>query len=284
MIAVVQRPFPPLAEKTHRLRSAILISLFVFSFLYIFKPFGLAGVKGNLILVTAAYGLITLTILLITQFLFPVLFQKHYDDQKWTVGKEILQTMSNVLLIAIGNFLLSCYLNFFSWSIDTFVLFVGFTFAIGIIPVTIQALVRQNIHHRRNAKAGSDDNRVIADRKAPSDSRFLIKISREDDEADFQAKAEDILAVESCGNYIEIHRKEGKPILIRKSLISTERNLPIDFFRTHRSWIVNLPLVSHVDGNARGYILSFKNASIKVPVSRSKLNDFDAKLKSLSKG
>ena len=103
MIAVVQRPFPPLAEKTHRLRSVFLISLFVFSFLYIFKPFGLAGVKGNLILVTAAYGLITLTILLITQFLFPVLFQKHYDDQKWTVGKEKLPPGTYFYILHLNN-------------------------------------------------------------------------------------------------------------------------------------------------------------------------------------
>ncbi|HKK38241.1 MAG TPA: LytTR family DNA-binding domain-containing protein [Cryomorphaceae bacterium] len=284
MSGVFQRPFPPLAEKSHRLRSAFLIAFFVFGFLYLFKPFGLSEVQGGLLLVTALYGLITLIILLLTQLLFPILFKQYYKEQKWTVGKEIFQSMANVLLIAIGNFLLSCYLGFFPWSVDTFLLFVGFTFAIGIIPVTIQALVRQNIYHRRNARAVIDDNRAIAERQKHSTSASIVSISREDGEEAFQAEAEDILAIESSGNYIEVHRSEGKPVLIRKSLSATQRGLPEEFFRTHRSWIVNLPLVNHVEGNARGYVLSFENASIEVPVSRSKLGDFDTKLKALSKG
>lgn len=284
MIGVFQRPFPPLIEASQRLKSALLIAFFVFGFLYLFKPFGLSEVQGSLLLVTALYGLITLIILLFTQLLFPVLFEQYYNEQKWTVGKEIFQSMGNVLLIAIGNFLLSCYLDFFPWSVDTFLLFAGFTFAIGIIPVTVQALVRQNIYHRRNARAVIDDNRAIAERQKDPVSSSIVSISREDGEEAFHAEAADILAIESSGNYIEVHRSKGKPVLIRKSLSATEQELPQEFFRTHRSWIVNLPLVKHVDGNARGYVLSFENATVEVPVSRSKLGDFDTKLKALSKG
>jgi hypothetical protein len=282
MIGVLHRPFPPLSEKPQRLRSAFLIAFFVFGFLYIFKPFGLAGVEGNVLIVTAWYGLITLFFLLLTQLLFPVLFRTFYNDQKWTVGREIAQTMANVLLIAIGNFLLSCYLDFFSWSFETLMLFIGFTFAVGIIPVTIQALVRQNIYHRRNAKAVVDDNRVIAKRPPLSLYSTKLSISGEVGEEEFQGNAEEILAIESSGNYIEVHRKEGKPVLIRKSLNATEKLLPESFFRTHRSWIVNMNLINHVDGNARGYTLSFENSELLVPVSRGKLKEFDALLKAIA--
>jgi hypothetical protein len=281
MIRVSQRPFPPLAEKAQRLRSAFLIAFFVFGFLYTFKPFGLANIERSLLLVAALYGLITLSFLLVTQLVFPILFRSFYNDQKWTVGKEIAQSMGNLLLIAIGNFLLSCFLDFFPWSLDTFLLFVGFTFVIGIIPVAVQALIRQNIYHRRNAKAVIGDNQVIAKRQKYVPPAVTISISRHDGEA-FQASAEDILAIESSGNYIQVHRSEGKLILIRKSLNATEQELPKGFFRTHRSWIVNLPLVTHVGGNARGYNLSFENTSIEVPVSRAKLKAFDVELKKVS--
>jgi hypothetical protein len=222
--------------------------------------------------------LITLSFLLITQLVFPTLFGQFYNDQKWTVGKEIVHSMSNVLLIAVGNFLLSCYLNFFPWSFNTFLLFVGFTFAIGIIPVAIQVLIRQNIYHRRNAKAVVDDNQIIAERPQRASTASTIRITGEDGEEAFQGRAEDVLAIESSGNYIEIHGKEGKPVLIRKSLNATEQELPKGFFRTHRSWIVNLPLVNHVNGNARGYTLSFLNSNVAVPVSRGKLKAFDSEL------
>lgn len=284
MKGLFQRPFPPLAEKSQRFRSAFFIALFVFSFLYLFKPFGLSEVQGSLLLVTALYGLITLTILLLTQLLFPIFFKQYYNELQWTVGKEIFQSMANVLFIAIGNFLLSCYLGFFPWSVYTFVLFVGFTFAIGLIPVTVQALIRQNIYHQRHSKSGITDNRVIAERQKLNNPASTISILGEDGAEAFRAEEEEILAIESSGNYIEVHRSKGKPVLIRKSLNSTEEALPEEFFRTHRSWIVNLPRVSHVHGNARGYILSFENTEIEAPVSRSKLSDFDAKLKSLSRG
>ena len=284
MIHVFRRPFPPLADKPQRLQSAFLIALFVFGFLYVFEPFGLSHLGEPLLQVTALYGLITLSLLLVTQLVFPILFRPFYSDNRWTVGREIAQSMGNVLLISVGNFLLSCYLGFFPWSFDTFLLFVGFTFAIGIIPVAVQALIRQNIYHLRNPKAVIGDNQVIAERQKPLIPVATISISREDAEGAFQAAAEDILAIESSGNYIEVHRSKGKPVLIRKSLNATEQELSKDFFRTHRSWIVNLPRVTHVDGNARGYNLSFENASIEVPVSRAKLKEFDVELKAISMG
>ncbi|MGB6037571.1 MAG: LytTR family DNA-binding domain-containing protein [Cryomorphaceae bacterium] len=198
------------------------------------------------------------------------------------MGKEIVHSMGNVLLISVGNFLLSCYLDFFPWSVNTFLLFVGFTFAIGIIPVAIQALIRQNIYHRQNAKAVIDDNRIIAERQKRTPAASTIRISGEDGEEAFLASVDDVLAIESSGNYIEIHRKEGKPVLIRKSLNATEQELPKGFFRTHRSWIVNMSLVMHVAGNARGYTLSFLNSDVAAPVSRGKLKAFDSELQKVS--
>ncbi|MCZ4408233.1 LytTR family DNA-binding domain-containing protein [Cryomorphaceae bacterium 1068] len=282
MIRVLQRPFPPLVEKSQRLRSAFLIAFFVFGFLFVFKPFGLNQLEEGLLAVAALYGLVTLSFLLITQMIFPFLFGQFYNDQKWTVGREITHSMCNVLLIAVGNFLLSCYMDFFPWSFDTFILFVGFTFAIGIIPIAIQALVRQNIYHHRNVKAVFDDNRIIAERQGITLTSSILSISGEDGEVAFQGSAKDVLAIESSGNYIEIHRKEGKAVLIRKSLNATEQELPHGFFRTHRSWIVNMSLVNHVDGNARGYTLTFLHSEVVALVSRGKLKSFDSELKKTS--
>ncbi|MGB6037570.1 MAG: hypothetical protein WBG42_14950 [Cryomorphaceae bacterium] len=71
MNGVFQRPFPPLVERPQRLKSAFLIAFFVFGFLFVFEPFGLASLEEGLLVVSGLYGLITLSFLLITQFLFP---------------------------------------------------------------------------------------------------------------------------------------------------------------------------------------------------------------------
>ncbi|MEM9052319.1 MAG: LytTR family DNA-binding domain-containing protein [Bacteroidota bacterium] len=282
MSSILSKPFPALVEKKQRLRSAFLISLFVFGFLSIFKPFGISNVKGGFYIVTSLYGGITLVTLLLTQMVFPTVFSGHYDEQKWTVGREILHTMLNVLLIAIGNFLLSCLLEFFPWSLNTFLLFVGFTFAVGIIPVSIQVLIRQNVYHKRNQKAVKEDNEVIAQRAVTEEAKILITLKEDEGKGDFTVDSSEILAIESSGNYIDIHTSSNKPTTLRKTITSAAGELPSDYLRIHRSWIVNLKSISKVDGNARGYILQFENSQLTVPVSRSKLKEFDKRLAELS--
>jgi hypothetical protein len=281
MNSLLSKPFPAFSEKKDRIKSAALIGIFVFAFLSVFKPFGLSNVKGPIYLITALYGLITTGTLFVTQLLFPLLAEDFYSEKSWTVGREIAHTMANVLLIAIGNFGLSCWLGFFPWSTDTFLLFVGFTGAIGIIPVTIQVLIRQNIYHRRNAEAVKTDNAVIE--KRSNQESTTIRLSVEDSSEDFQAPSQQILALESSGNYIDIHEVDEQKTVIRKSITSAENELDEPFFRTHRSWIVNLSKISKVHGNARGYTLQFEKSSIEVPVSRTKLKSFDQKLAEISR-
>lgn len=265
--------------RNQRLRSAVLIGFFVFLFLYVFRPFGLANVKGSLLFVTFLYGMVTFAILLITQLGAPLVLRSFYDESKWTVGKEIIQSMANILIIAIGNFLLSAFLEFFPWSTKTFLLFLGFTLAVGILPVTVQVLVRQNLHHRRNKAAVDHDNLLLSERAAISRAEGpSIYIKSEDGKIAFQGKASEIIALSSSGNYVEVFKKEEKPLLVRNALSTIEKDLPEFFFRTHRSWVVNLENISHVEGNARGYTVIFDESHPAVPVSRNKLKEFDAAL------
>lgn len=40
--------------------------------------------------------------------------------------------------------------------------------------------------------------------------------------------------------YVEIHRKEGLPLIVRESMNAWEEKLPAQFLRIHRSYIINL--------------------------------------------
>jgi len=273
------KPFPALKSEIHRFRSALLIGAFVFLFLYVFKPFGLSNVKGSLPLVTGLYGLITFICLIITQVMAPKVFTGFYDETNWTVGKEMFQSMANILLIAMGNFLLSAYLEFFPWSRNTFLLFIGFTLAVGIIPVTVQVLLRQNHYHRKNAQAVEKDNRLISQKQSRTQSAQQVLIRGEDGKIGFEGPADEVLAIGSSGNYVEVYGPRPKSILVRNSLSTVSEELPGFFFRTHRSWVVNMEKISHVDGNARGYVVKFKDSQTEVPVSRSNLKAFDQALR-----
>jgi DNA-binding LytR/AlgR family response regulator len=68
---------------------------------------------------------------------------------------------------------------------------------------------------------------------------------------------DDILYVKADGDYIVIHKADGKTLMTLMTLKSLEKQLPYDrFCRTHRSWIVNVDKVHGirdgkllVDGN-----------------------------------
>lgn len=163
MLQLLKQPFPALSEFRHRLMSSLLFGLFVFLFLYIFRPFGLVSVEGNILLITLSYGLVTLFCMLLIQIGLVRLLPEFYNEDSWTVRHELVHTLAVILLVAIGNVLWSSYLNFFRLSWGSFLTFIGFTLAVGIIPVIIQILIRLNVHQRRHLKKSEQINKGMTD-------------------------------------------------------------------------------------------------------------------------
>ncbi len=81
-------------------------------------------------------------------------------------------------------------------------------------------------------------------------------------------EAEDILRLESNGNYTEVFTREGAKLLISKTMKEIAEKLPEELFiRPHNSHIINLQYIrKYIRGNG-GQIILEDNTSI--PVSRS---------------
>lgn len=83
---------------------------------------------------------------------------------------------------------------------------------------------------------------------------------------------EDIVFVESDGNYSTIHVQNGEKILISKKLKEVNTLLPERlFFRIHNSFIINLNKVKEFV-KTDGYVLMSSNH--KIPVARQRKVDF----------
>ena len=81
-------------------------------------------------------------------------------------------------------------------------------------------------------------------------------------------KPEEILFIESDGNYSTIYTLENKKIVVTKKLKEVNTLLPEDvFFRIHNSYIINLKKVKEYF-KTDGYVLLENNH--KIPVSRQK--------------
>lgn len=88
--------------------------------------------------------------------------------------------------------------------------------------------------------------------------------------------ADDVVFVESDGNYSTIVTKDGQKLLITKKLKEVNDILPEHyFFRIHNSYIINLNKIKEFIKN-EGYVVMESNH--KIPVARQRKSDFLEKI------
>jgi two-component system, LytTR family, response regulator len=82
----------------------------------------------------------------------------------------------------------------------------------------------------------------------------------------------DIIACEGSSNYTHVRLRNGKSILVSKTLKEIEDLLNMTpFYRVHNSWLVNLEYaIRYVKGDG-GYLVM--NNELTIPVSRNKKED-----------
>jgi two-component system, LytTR family, response regulator len=80
---------------------------------------------------------------------------------------------------------------------------------------------------------------------------------------------EDILYLEGDGNYVHVHRKTGKPLMVSKTIKFIEERLHNKFFfRVHNSYLVNLrEVVRYLKGDGGSVVMS---NGVEIQVSKSR--------------
>ena len=250
--------------------------IFVALFLAIFQPFELSapGLAYRYLKI-GGYGMITMLVLV--GYHFVVL--PYFDDQKWTVGKEITAIILLMIVIGLFNYLYTA--SIFHWSgalIWGLLQFVAYTLAVGVIPVTILTLLKQNQLQRRHLNEAQQINAAIPQESLPKSKSAMIHLEGDYND-DLTLDPNHILFIESIGNYIEVHfLAEGKILKkeLRSTLTKAQKQLrPYDqFFKTHRAYLVNLQHIKHVSGNAQGLRLTLSEELKEVPVARSRIKEF----------
>jgi two-component system, LytTR family, response regulator LytT len=88
-------------------------------------------------------------------------------------------------------------------------------------------------------------NRISIRESAPTLNRISVKT----DKRIYQLLIEDILFVETCGDYVTIHCSDKK-LTVHGTLKSWEEKLKgFSFMKVHRTNIVNLQKIDHIEGN-----------------------------------
>ena len=269
---------------------------------------------------TVCYLMLGLNILIL-----PWLFRNFFDEARWTVFKQILWEIWTVFTIGAGNYFFTHrivdYLSELDYGTMSFLWFQKITLAIAIIPIIMMTLLTQIYLLKKNLKAAEEinaqiktdtrgDEEIKKQMEAPSKAsdeidteidiamKKAVKETAEElalkkkvvlksanERETLEVDPENILLIESVGNYVEVtYQKEKEKVettLLRSTLRRIERQLkgfPF-LFKCHRGFIVNVNRIQRANGNAQGYKLHFEGVDKEIPVSRGYLKKFRENLR-----
>lgn len=269
---IIRRPYRLEASPEYRLLQAVAFGMFVFLFLWIFKPFQIRSVSLSLPLACLGFGAVTTGVMVVLNIFIPKVKADFFDPGTWTTGKEFVWTLANIFVIGLFNFLYFGFLIEERLSPGMLLWFQSVTLAVSVFPVGFLILWRES---RASGKYKAESDRInksINEHDANTDSQIITVRSLNDDE-DLMLSFADLQYIAAADNYIEVHFTEGgseRKKLLRNTLTAVANELESHkgFFKCHRSYAVNLNRVESVSGNAQGYKLHLKGSDFCVPVSR----------------
>ena len=261
-----------------KLKTSSTLGLFVFLFLYIFKPFSLTLLGNYLLEYTSIIGVFTFLGTFLMLFIPPLIFPDYFNEDKWTVGK-------NILLIFIAIF----FIGFVLWYCSSIYkegkeikkislsLFLLYTFLVGAIPVFFMVYINErNLRVKRRKrvkeiKLQKEKNRLQKEIILSSDITIYSDNKKENISLDINK----LVYITSQGNYASFFIKKDdntlKEKILRVTLTKIDKDLEAytKIIRCHRSYIINTNFITDISGNARGYLLKSDILTFDIPVSRS---------------
>ena len=270
-IKYLNKAFPQLESSKDKILFSLGVSLFIYLFLLVFKPFNLTHVQVNLPVFLLGYGLITLVVLLLNYFVFFKIFPSFFKVETWTIGKLLLMYFIITLIISGLNWLYSgYYIQYFETPIS-FVKFFFNTLAISNLVLIASVLSAEKyLRYKHNRIAGQLSENMPFSAQQKTKIELKSNIVKEN----FEVEISHLIFIQSDKNYVEInyleHGKLQKRVL-RNSLKSIADQLQgfEQIKRCHKSYLVNLNRVSKVSGNAKNYFFHFDEVAEKIPVSRN---------------
>jgi hypothetical protein len=283
------KPYPRDHSIKRLLVTSVCIGVFIGLFLIIFQPFESNTIPGRTfrILFLGGYGLLTIIVSIAFGLLLRFLFPKWVEEKNWTTGREILGTLSIILIVSVLNML---YTNIvFHRTFDSVQLpyWAGITLLVSIIPVSFSVMLRQGRMSRESEGMAEVMNTEIGQRKneiPPAISQTVSKwvFTSENEKDKIETSENDLFFIESADNYSTFYTFENgevKKQMLRGSLKKMEEQVQDEsLYRCHRTYIVNLSKVKSVSGNAQGYRLHFTETEFTVPVSRNLGKELKEKL------
>jgi hypothetical protein len=273
----------------------LLPSVVTFALILFLKPMGFSGIEFSeraliALVISVLVGLSIFLVVKALRFYLP----NYMNEDQWTLGKEVLLWLIVLFIIvcSISVVFMSVIIYQYESQValnskmffHVFLNTVYITMGISIIPIIILILFEQHNHQKKQYKEARQFSDLLQEQlksvKKPDPISEKILFTSENNEVELQVNPQDVIFIQSEGNYVEIYYLNAGSMhkkLIRHRLKLIEEQLPETlFFRCHNRYIVNTKRITNVTGNARGLYLDLENTAEVIPVSRSRVKAFKA--------
>lgn len=274
MINWLKKPYFLVSSIKFNVSLSLIIGLFIFLFLYIFKPFGIYSIQKGILTYTFGFGVITFLVQCFVLIIIPRVFKNKFNDENWTVGKNVIFLTFLVLTIAIFNWLYNNNTQEVSseFPLINFYQMISYTFMVGVFPVLIFTFLSEKIHRERREK----NSEKLMKFKKPNlvlkkEKKIIVFGNNKEENISFYLS--DLIYISSQGNYASFFLNSDNGVkehILRNTLTNINSNLDSfsNIIRCHKSYIINSNHMCSIAGNARGYFLTSLLTAKKIPVSR----------------
>jgi len=295
----LKRPYPYDTAIKKDLLTNFCIGVFIAFFLIVFQPFGIAEWQTpHKLMKLLAFGGISFIVPSLINLLMYVGFDARQQEQAWMVWKEIVVLLLVLMGIALGNLWLAHVFCLVQISMFNFFLAIVVTVLIGVFPITASVLLKYNRYRQLNERTAQMmeeelvgfQQKIKPAAQEPALAKVIeataqtLRLVAENEKDVLIITEEQLLYIESADNYSAIIYLDAnfqrQKQLLRSSLKRLEEQLQRpQILRCHRSFLVNLMAVEHIDGNAQGYRLRFHLIEDTIPVSRAYGKEILSRLK-----
>lgn len=274
--------YPRRYQSQNLIKSSIVVFLSILLFLLAFKPFGVYDpeLRMHYFFICFLHALAPAVVLFI-YFRTVNYFRILKNKTEWTLLKEYIYIGFLLVFIGITSFLMRdlLYTNSNNWSWNYLFEEIRNCLVAGIF---FYFFLRLSSFYLESKKGSPFILQFIPLEVEPEKAALIsdLFISTQVKQDDFSLNVDQLLFAKADGNYIELTKSNGSQITTEVKRISLTQfeNQITDyphFFRCHRTYLVNMFKVEKVSGNSQGYLLSFSETDVKIPVSRKQVDSFN---------
>ena len=262
----------PMATSINSVRGLVisfLVGLFVAIVAVGVQPFGLLNFSHeSKMLYLIGFGVVAFVGMLIAKFVLPQSLKNFYNNQHWTVGRQVIHLL--VVMLIVGS-LIYAYSNYFSIASFSFLDVLKVT-AFGIIPAVLITFIQQKLFHTQFSTTADRINENLNSLNLPTSQQILPVLVFGESEKKLSLLPNQLIYAETSKDSTDFYWQNFMGVektTVHTSLANVEKELSAhpQFVRLHRNFVVNMRGIQKVEGDARGYRLNIARKNNAIPVS-----------------